>query len=83
MTKALTFRQIATDFPRYCISTGKDIIPTAIIELTKAATWAYPAPFSKRTPPSGNAIKLGISVIEPTMRERAVPKMPDSSPIKF
>ena len=58
-------------------------MPTDIMVDTKAATCAYPAPASIRVPPRGKAIKLGINVIEPMIKDITIPKIPDSEPMKL
>ena len=71
------FRFHAIRLLKYWISKGSVIIPTAIAAETNAATWGYPAPAFKRTPPNGKATKLGSSVIVPTPRESKTPRIPD------
>ncbi|MGE4274169.1 MAG: hypothetical protein AB7E31_15115 [Desulfitobacterium sp.] len=75
------FRFIAIDLLKYLISAGRVTIPTAMTVETKAATCIYPAPALSNAPPRGNAIKLGINVMDPIIKAKIAPKAPDSGPI--
>ncbi len=68
---------------KYLTSTAIVAIPTAIAVETKAATCAFPAPFSIRVPPNGNAINPGINEKEPIIILIIIPINPESCPSKI